>query len=84
MTFDSLTNGPRAYLILALLALALYLPGISVFPPPSITVAPSGGAIFLVETTLMDLPSTSTCILSWSLFSVPLNTLTLLKRVTPG
>jgi 4-amino-4-deoxy-L-arabinose transferase-like glycosyltransferase len=32
MTFDSLTDGPRAYLILALLALALYLPGISVFP----------------------------------------------------
>jgi len=32
MTFDSLILGPRAYLILALLALALYLPGISVFP----------------------------------------------------
>ncbi len=32
MTFDSLTIGPRAYLILALLALALYLPGIDVFP----------------------------------------------------
>ncbi len=32
MTFDSLTDGPRAYLILALLALALYLPGINAFP----------------------------------------------------
>lgn len=32
MTFDSLATGPRAYLILGLLALALYLPGIRNLP----------------------------------------------------
>ncbi len=32
MTFTSLTDGPRAYLVLALLALALFLPGINSLP----------------------------------------------------